>query len=57
MEYTVLQCSDTLNPNVTGQNIVQLVRQYIAQGWEPQGGICYDERNSRFLQAMVRRPQ
>lgn len=55
MEYIVLQCSDTLNP--TSQNIVQLVRQYIAQGWEPQGGICYDEHNGRFLQAMVRKPE
>lgn len=52
-EYRVVECSDIVS-------LVQRVNEYIAEGWEPKGGVCvsYTETPDTivvsYCQAMIR---
>lgn len=46
MVYTILTAE--------GDELIELVNKYIAEGWEPLGGIATSNESPWFAQAMVR---
>ena len=56
MEYTIVD-----GPMTSRDGIVHRVNRHIADGWIPQGGICYYGQDSSgmdfFVQAMVKHPK
>jgi hypothetical protein len=47
MEYTILK-------ERTIEKLIESVSQYIAQGWQPKGGVATEAGYSIYYQAMVR---
>lgn len=55
MEYKIVTAQQLLSPTKAVEKLAKAVNELVALGWEPVGGVAFNESSGLAAQAMIKR--